>query len=181
MVRKLYANFFSIQRAKEADTFAKIKSPGPYPRLFFREKFSDHTSPQSSSTGSPSQGSIMPTSGKFVGMIVHVQFNDLAGVDTDYVFYRINYPWNTVDKFEIGRVHVPGGEIGCFYSDPDTSDGSRSYGQLSALLVEGFISANGSQNAGVKGTTIMIGIDTEDQEIVCPTGFSRVGNECVAD
>lgn len=182
MVRKLFGNFFSFVRAPIQDTKGFNKSPGPYPKRFFVEKFGDHMSPQSSIDFSPSQGSIMPTSGKFVGMIVHVEGNDLATVETTFVFSRINYPWETSTKIELGRVTIPGGTIGCFYSDPDTSDGERSYGQFAALLIEGFISADGSSALGTSGTTVLAAIDTNDEEIECPAGFTLgANNACFPD
>jgi len=181
MVRKLYGNHFGFTRDKDFDTFAKNKNPGPYPRLMGRAKYSTWQSPESSATGSPSQGLLVPTSGKFVGMIVHVQFNDLALVDTDYVVYRQNYPWVTADQVEIGRVHVPGGEIGCFYSDPDTSDASRSFASMAVILIEMFISAGGSMNAGIKGQTMHLAFDFDDDNITCPGGTTLTNGICVPD
>ncbi len=83
------------------------------------------------STGVPvaNHSSIMMTDGKFVGLIVHVDTSSTSGplriicVRTP----KINDAYDLADDIVLGTVNIPAGETGCFYSDPDTSDGTRSF------------------------------------------------------
>lgn len=69
----------------------------------------------------------MANSGKFVGFIIHVGINDSTSGTTEYriIASRQSTDWTT--ESIIGTVIIPAGEIGCFYSDPDRSEGLRRF------------------------------------------------------
>ena len=149
MVRKLYANYFSWSsdiafdiRAGSSETFKMLNFQTP-----------------TINASNVSRGSYMPTSGLFVGMIIHVGFNNNTIANTIFRVNAFEPLWGGAAKV-LGEVIIPPGEIGCFYSDPDTSEFTREYLELSVISLS--IQADDFSSAKkIADVTVMIGLETE--------------------
>ncbi len=150
MVRKLYANYFLWAR----DDAHYDTSGGENERIF--TLFNQPTG--AAGGANKDEGSMMPTSGLFVGMIIFVTTNTTT-VST--ITFKVQaFEPGAADWKILGFVDIPPGEIGCFYSDPDTSDFTREYAEYSMLKISTEGSA-GSASKKLDKVTVMIGLETE--------------------
>ena len=150
MVKKLYANYFTWTR-DDAQFDVRAGATENILTLFFQ--------PTGVIGGTSfDEGSMMPTSGLFVGMIIFVTTNTNT-VSTITFKVQAREPGSGDWKI-LGFIDIPPGEIGCFYSDPDTSDFTREYAEYSMLKVstEG---SGGSTSKKIDKVTVMIGLETE--------------------
>jgi len=115
-----------------------------------------------------SNHSIMLTDGKFVGMIVYVRTNPTSGpvrftcVKTPFV----DDAYDLADDVVLGTVTIPAGEVGCFYSDPDTSDASRSYFAFDNITIRRILDSGGGGQ--ISDVDILIGMDFSSGSLIGP-------------
>lgn len=150
MARKLYANYFLWQR--NDISLKVVQGQAETDLTLFLQQPPGVAAPES-------KGSSMATDGKFVGMIVYVPINTQTVSTVHFRVQALEFPFSGSWKI-LGGVDVPPGEIGCFYSDPDTSDGTRDYLQYAVVKVT--VEAEpGSLNPAnaVENVSMMIGFD----------------------
>jgi len=120
-------------------------------------------------TGVPvgDQDSIMLTDGKFVGMIVYVRTSTTTGPVrfTCVRTPRISDAYDLADDVVLGTVTIPAGETGCFYSDPDTSDGTRSYFAFDNVTIRTVLDSGFGQ---ISDTDVLLGMDMSSGSLVGP-------------
>ena len=150
MVRKLYANYFLWTR-DDLQYDVRAGATESILTLF--------NQPTGAAGGTSfDEGSMMPTSGLFVGMIIFVTTNT-NNLSTITFKVQAREPGSGSWKI-LGFVDIPPGEVGCFYSDPDTSDFTREYAEYSMLKIstEG---SGGSSTKNIDKVTVMIGLEAE--------------------
>jgi len=159
MAKVLFANFFAWSHSKQLDTAA-----GSQTLLYNMKLFKI-------STGSPArEGSVMPTDGHFVGMIIFVEANANTVNNTTFDIVRIpriSNSYDYADQKVLGTITVPPFEIGCFYTDPDTSEGSREYNQYDNLQLQ--VTQDGTQDtAKLTKLHVLIGLDCDGNALIGP-------------
>jgi len=112
------------------------------------------------SGGTAETGSVMPASGKFVGMILHVRTNTAFLGPSVYRIVRFSFSDGYATKKTLGFISVPKGETGCFYSDPDTSDGVREWFEYDRIEFEKEKFDDGI-NQGLTDVEVVLGLETD--------------------
>jgi len=161
MAQVLFANFFAWSHAKSLETATQ---PHTTQRVF-NLKLVDF------GAGLPAAriGSVMPTDGHFIGIIVYVGENTGATTTSTYKVVRIpkiGGGYDYADEKVLGFVDIPPLETGCFYSDPDTSDGVREYFQYDNIQFRTVKDAGGSE--GTKDVHLLLGMATDANSLSGP-------------
>lgn len=100
---------------------------------------------------------VMPNSGFFIGLIVHVGTNTQTAGNTTYSIRAYRFSDDYTTRVTLGTVTVPAGETGCFYSD-FLSEGTRRYFQYDGLEIA-IIKSTGSQSLGTSNVEAMLGLE----------------------
>lgn len=164
-MRILYANYFAWGHRKAFDTDGLVA--GTKFQNFYLSLDSLNTVPSTFTE----IGTVMPTDGKFIGMIIHVGANDGDGV-SKYEIYRRTFTSNYADESVIGTVSIPAGESGCFYSDPDAP---LPYFQYDNLYLTGW-KETGATNKGTSDVTVLLGMESESNDLKDPGDYTSLQN-----
>ena len=159
-MRVLYANNFSWSQSKRLRTTDQNDNS----EREFNIKI------EALSFSEDNKGTVMPTDGLFVGLIVFVGTNNNNLGTTTYKVVRtprIGGGYDKNDDVILGFVDVPPLETGCFYSDPDTSDAVRQYLQYDNIQFRTVKDAGGV-GAGCTNVTVLLGMETETNLLVGP-------------
>jgi len=164
MAKILFANFFAWSHTKSLRTQTQ---PITTQRVW-NLKFVDL------GTGLPParEGSVMPTDGHFIGFIVYVGINTGASTTSTYKVVRIpriGGSYDYADEKVLGFVDIPPLETGCFYTDPDTSDGTREYFQYDNIQFRSVKDIGGSE--GTADVHILLGMDVDANSLIGPYDF----------
>ena len=112
-------------------------------------------------TGSGAEQRVqMPNSGKFVGLIIHVGTNDSTSGTSEYSIRASRKSDDYATEATLATVVIPTGETGCFYSDPDTSDGVRAFFRYDALSFTK-LKPTGSNSKGCSDIDFCLGLDMD--------------------
>jgi len=113
------------------------------------------------------EGSIMMTDGKFVGFIAYIATNTATGPCTISVVRipQVGGSYDYADEKVLGSVTIPAGETKCFYTDPDTSDGTREYFARDNLQFRLVKESGGGQ---IKDISILLGMDMDGGTLTGP-------------
>lgn len=149
MTRILAANYFSWHNDNTLETDVMVAGQT---RKFDINQFEV-------GTANKADGSVMPVPGHVVGMIVHTRLNDQAvGGISRYEIRKKTALSSYNTETVIMTVDIPGGETGCFYSDPDIPADDREYEQYDTLRL--YVQAL-NFTGGTQDVTVMIGLETE--------------------
>jgi len=107
------------------------------------------------------KGSVMPTAGLFVGLIVHVSTNNATKGLSRYRMQHKTFSSDYATTSFIMDIDIPFGETGCFYSDPDLSEGIRTYEQYDILQLVISHEDTQSVGTGTNGVSLVLGIETK--------------------
>jgi len=102
---------------------------------------------------------VMPNSGFFVGLIIHVGTNNTSSGTTEYQVRARRFSGDYATEVTLGTVVIPTGETGCFYSD-FLSEGTRKYFQYDGLSIIA-TKPSGSTSAGCSDVEGMLGLEAK--------------------
>jgi len=100
---------------------------------------------------------VMPNSGFFVGMIIHVGTNTQTSGNTTYRIRAFRFSDDYSTNVTLGTVTIPTGETGCFYSD-FLSEGTRKYFQYDGLEIA-ITKSGGASSPGTTNVEGMLGLE----------------------
>jgi len=150
MARFLYANYFTWNHSNNLQLGGSI--PGPFTTFLSIDG-------EAVSSSSADTGAIQATDGFFVGMIMHVGSNTQGGGSVKFDIEKVTKLSGYVTRTILGNITVPAGEVGCFYSNPDTLESTRSFTKYDNLRMK-LSKVSGDGGGGPADVTLMIGLET---------------------